>query len=131
MEELIQKIVAQTGLPEQAVMQVVGGVLSHLSDILPAPIAHQVAVMLGIHQEGDGQAQQMPQPQMPQQQASTDQGLGGLLSGLAGALTHGGGGAAPQAGGGGLGGLLNQFGGASVLASVAEQLLAGMMTGRR
>ena len=52
LNELIEKIAVETGLPVTTVAPVVGALLLHLGDVLPAPIAHHVAVALGVHQEG-------------------------------------------------------------------------------
>ena len=129
LNELIEKIAAQTGLPAATVQPVVGAMLAHLGDILPAPIAHQVAIMLGIH-PADAQAQTDASGAAP---AAAGAGLGGLLGNLAGALAAAGGGTATvasatvgssQTGGG-------QFAGAGALASVAESLLAGFLANRR
>ena len=81
MNDLIENIIARTGLPAEAVQPVIGAVLAHLGDVLPAPIAHQVAIFLGVHQEESGDTNT----------AATDAGgaepgLGGLLGGLMGAM---------------------------------------------
>ncbi len=108
--EVIEKIAAQTGLPVTTVAPVVGALLAHLGDILPAPFAHQLAIMLGIHQE-DGTAQQP----MPTGAQAAQPGLGGLLGGFAG---------------GGAGNPAN-VAGASALINVAESLLTGFLTAKR
>jgi hypothetical protein len=61
MDELIAKIAAQTGQPVETVTPIVGALLAHLGDVLPAPLAHQLAIMLGIHQE-DGTSDANAQP---------------------------------------------------------------------
>ena len=141
--DLIEKIAAQTGVPVAMVQPVLGSMLSHLSDILPAPVAHMVAVAMGIHQNED----QAPQSSPVQDQGGADSGLGGLLGGLLGGGLLGGhqAGGQAQAGGAGsdplgslLGSLLgggNQqaggFAGAGALASVAESLLGSLLSGKR
>ena len=104
MNELIEKIAAQTGQPVETVAPIVGALLAHLGDVLPAPLAHQLAVMLGIHQE-DGNADAGAQPT-----------TGGLLGGLAASLEGGTGGS---------------FAGATSLVNVAQSLLGGYLAGRR
>ena len=125
MNDLIETIIARTGLPAEAVRPVIGAVLAHLSDVLPAPIAHQVAIFLGVHQEESGGTNA----------GTTDaggagRGLGGLLGGL-----MGGGGAGGLLGGllGGAGGTGAQggFAGAGSLMNAAESLLAGVLAGKR
>ncbi len=125
MNDLIENIIARTGLPAEAVQPVIGAVLAHLGDVLPAPIAHQVAIFLGVHQEESGDTNT----------AATDAGgaepgLGGLLGGL-----MGGGGAGGLLGGllGGAGGTGAQggFAGAGSLMNAAESLLAGVLAGKR
>lgn len=46
MDQLISQITEKTGLPSDKVEQVVGMVVSFLSDKLPAPIASQVTGLL-------------------------------------------------------------------------------------
>ena len=114
LNELIEKISAQTGLPPATVQPVLGAGLAHLGDILPAPIAHQIAIMMGIHpDDGTVAAGTAAAP------AAQGSGLGGVLEGLAGSMMSGGGGAQ------------GQFGGAGALASVAESLLGSLLAGRR
>ena len=141
--DLIEKIAAQTGVPAAMVQPVLGSMLSHMSDILPAPVAHMVAVAMGIHQNED----QAPQGNPVQDQGGADPGLGGLLGGLLGGGLLGGqaqagGNAQAQAGADPLGSLLgsllgggNQqgggFAGAGALASVAESLLGSLLSGKR
>ncbi len=124
MNDLIETIIARTGLPAEAVRPVIGAVLAHLGDVLPAPIAHQVAIFLGVHQEESGGTNA----------GATDAGgagpgLGGLLGGLMG------GGAGGLLGGllGGAGGTGAQggFAGAGSLMNAAESLLAGVLSGKR
>jgi hypothetical protein len=105
MNELIEKIAAQTGQPVETVTPIVGALLAHLGDVLPAPLAHQLAVMLGIHQD-DGTTGADVQP-----------AAGDLLGGLAASIEGGG------AGGG--------FAGATSLMNVAQSLLGGYLAGRR
>jgi hypothetical protein len=106
MDELIAKISAQTGIPAATVTPVVGAMLAHLGDVLPAPLAHQLAIILGVHQE-DGTATADPSAAQP--------GLGGLLGGLAGSL-------------GGAGG---STAGATALVNVAQSLLSGFLASKR
>ena len=112
--EVIEKIAAQTGQPVTVVAPIVGALLAHLGEVLPAPFAHQLAIMLGIHQE-DGTA---PAPGGQTPGASAEPGLGGLLGGLAGNFAGGGGNAANVAG-------------ASALINVAQSLLTGFLTAKR
>ncbi len=122
LNDLIEKISAQTGLPAATVQPVVGALLAHLSDILPPPLAHMLAVSMGIHQEPGQQAS------VPAEQAASGGGLGGLLGGGGGNDSLGG-----LLGGllGGGGGAQGSFAGAGALASVAESLLGGLLSGRR
>ena len=109
MNDLIAKIAAQTGIPPETVTPVVGAVLAHMGEVLPAPLAHQLAVMLGIHQEADA----------PDADASSAQPTaGGLLGGLTGSLPGG------EATG-------DSFAGATSLMNVAQSLLGGFLSGRR
>lgn len=135
MNDLIEKIAAQTGMPAAQVMPVVGALLSHLSEILPPPLAHMIAVAMGIHEEPGGQ----PAPEQ-QQAPEPAGGLGGLLGGLLGGGAQAQGPGQQQGGdplGALLGGLLGggaaqgNYAGAGALANVAESLLAGMLSGRR
>jgi hypothetical protein len=105
LDELIQKIAMQTGQPVETVTPIVGAILAHLGDVLPAPLAHEIAIILGVH-PADGAADTEAQP-----------GAGGLLGGLAGNFT-----------GGGAGG---SFAGADSLMNVAQSLLGGFLAGRR
>lgn len=109
MNEPIERIAVQTGVPVDSVAPVVGALLAHLGFVLPAPIAHEVAILLGVHRE-DGQSQDGP---------DTGPAPGGFLGGLARDLT-GGGTAAPGA-----------FAGADSLMNVAQSLLGGFLSGRR
>jgi hypothetical protein len=110
LNELIEKIAAETGLPVTTVAPVVGALLSHLGDVLPAPIAHHIAVALGVHQEGDA-------PDAPG--AVDDQAATPSLGGFAGGLLGGGGGAE------------GGFPGATSLANVAASLMSGFLSGKR
>ena len=103
MDELIAKIAVQTGQPVETVAPIVGALLAHLGDVLPAPIAHQIAIMLGIHQEDDATADAQPPG-------------GGLLGSVIGTLEG-------QGSGGG-------FAGASALANMAQSLLSGYLSRR-
>ena len=110
LDELIQKISAQTGQPTTTVAPVVGALLAHLGDVLPAPLAHQLAIFLGVHQDDA----------TPTEAASASQpGLGGLLGELAGTL--GGGGGIPD----------SRVAGATALVSVAQSLLSGFLAAKR
>jgi hypothetical protein len=110
MNDLIEKIAAQTGIPPETVAPVLGAVLAHLGDVLPAPFAHQLAIMLGVHQEEGG---------APDADGSSAQPTaGGPLGGFAGSLT----------GGGGAG---ESFAGATSLMNVAQSLLGGFLSGKR
>ena len=106
MNELIEKIAAQTGQPVETVTPVVGALLAHLGDVLPAPIAHQLAIFLGVHQD-DGTADPAA--------ATEGSGIGGMLAGLAGAASG------PDARGAG----------AAALMSAAQSLLGGFLASRR
>ena len=110
LDELIQKISAQTGQPTTTVAPVVGALLAHLGDVLPAPLAHQLAIFLGVHQDdatpADGASASQP-------------GVGGLLGELAGSL--GGGGGTPDA----------RVAGATALVNVAQSLLSGFLAAKR
>jgi hypothetical protein len=109
LDELIQKISDQTGQPTTTVAPVVGALLAHLGDVLPAPLAHQLAIFLGIHQEGAA----------PDAGSATSQpGMGGLLGEIAGGL---GGGGAPDA----------RVAGATALINVAQSLLSGFLASKR
>lgn len=110
MDELIAKIAAETGLPVETVAPVVGALLAHLGDVLPAPIAHHVAVALGVHQDGDA-----PDTNV----ASGDQGTGGGLGAFAGSLMSGG--DAPA----------GAYPGATSLVNVAESLMSSFLSGKR
>ena len=122
MNELIERIAAQTGVPVESVAPVVGAMLSHLGDVLPAPIAHEVAILLGVHRD-DGQSQDGrdtgPGPGGFFGGTDTGPGPGGFLGGMARDLT-GGGTAAPGA-----------FAGADSLMNIAQSLLGGFLSGRR
>jgi hypothetical protein len=107
MDELIAKIAAQTGQPVETVTPIVGALLAHLGDVLPAPLAHQLAVMLGIHQDDASQADGTGDAQPVG---------GGLLGSVIGSLEG-------QGSGGG-------FAGATALANVAQSLLSGYLTKR-
>lgn len=109
MEEIIAKIAAQTGQPAETVTPIVGALLAHLGDVLPAPIAHQLAVMLGVHSDDT--------PASDDATAPAPAAGGGLLGSVFGQL---GGSAAPG----------GEFAGASALANVAQSLL-GSLSGRR
>ena len=111
LDELIQKISAQTGQPTTTVAPVVGALLAHLGDVLPAPLAHQLAIFLGVH----------PEDATPADGASSSQtGMGGLLGELAGGL-GGGGGGTPDA----------RVAGATALVNVAQSLLSGFLAAKR
>jgi hypothetical protein len=107
MDELIGKIAAQTGQPVETVGPIVGALLAHLSDVLPAPIAHQIAIMLGIHKD-DGTQDNATADAQPEGAGL----LGSVIGGLAG-----------QGSGGG-------FAGASALANMAQSLLGGYLSRR-
>jgi hypothetical protein len=109
LDELIQKISDQTGQPTTTVAPVVGALLAHLGDVLPAPLAHQLAIFLGIHQEAAA-----PDAGAPASQP----GMGGLLGEIAGGL---GGGGAPDA----------RVAGATALINVAQSLLSGFLASKR
>jgi hypothetical protein len=111
LNELIQKIATQTGQPVETVAPVVGALLAHLGDVLPAPIAHQVAIFLGVHDDAGASGTGAPGD-------GASAGAGGLLGSLAGSF-----------GGGGTGGSSNA--GAAALVNVAESLLGGLLAGRR
>jgi hypothetical protein len=113
LNELIQKIATQTGQPVETVTPVVGALLAHLGDVLPAPIAHQVAIFLGVHDDAEASG-----TGAATDGASGASGAGGLLGSLAGSF-----------GGGGTGGSSNA--GAAALVNVAESLLGGFLAGRR
>ena len=107
MNDLIEKIAGQTGIPAETVAPVVGAVLAHMGDVLPAPLAHQLAVMLGIHQEGGA----------PDADGSVAQpSVGGLPGSLPSGLP---------------GGVGENFSGATSLMNVAQSLLGGFLAGRR
>lgn len=71
MEQLIAQITEKTGLPADKVQEVVGMVVSFMSDKLPAPIASQVTGLL----EGGGGAMDAAGGAMD----AAKKGLGGLL----------------------------------------------------
>src|SRR5580700_7893387 len=100
MDELIAKIAAQTGQPVETVTPIIGALLAHLGDVLPASLAHEIAIVLGVH-SADG-SDGTPQP-----------AAGGLLGTVMGSLE----------GAGGTGG----FAGASALAGVAQSLLGSYL----
>ena len=100
MDEIIAKIAAQTGQPPETVAPIVGALLAHLGDVLPPPLAHQIAIMLGIHPD-DGSVD-----------ASAAPASGGLLGSLETGLQGG------------------SFGGATSLVNVAESLLGGYLARR-
>jgi hypothetical protein len=157
LEDLIDKVAAQTGVPAETVRPVVGALLSHFSEVLPAPVAHMVAVAMGIHPRDPDQAgadaasaasdDAAPAASDYTAPAASDYtaparsgeagGLGGLLGGLeenlAGAGRSGTGGDALS---GLLGGLLGRgaaqgdFAGAGSLANAAESLLGGLLARR-
>jgi hypothetical protein len=108
MEDIIAKIAAQTGQPVETVTPIVGALLAHLGDVLPAPIAHQLAVMLGIHSDDTTASDDATAPAPA---------AGGLLGAVFGKL-----GGSADAGG--------EFAGASSLTNVAQSLL-GSLGGRR
>ena len=108
LNDLIDKIALQTGIPPETVAPVVGAVFAHLGDILPAPLAHQLAIMLGVHKEGE----------VPDADGSNPQPTGeGLPGGLSGGLPSGGTG--------------ESFAGAASLMNVAQSLLGGFLSARR
>ena len=109
MEELIAKIAAQTGQPVETVAPIVGALLAHLGDVLPAPIAHQLAIMLGIHSDDNTASDAAAAP------APAGGGLlGSVMGQLEGSATPGG-----------------EFTGAAALANVAQSLLGSYLGGRR
>jgi len=110
MNELIQKISTQTGLPPETVAPVVGALLAHLGDVLPAPLAHELAIILGVH-PADGTTDVGAAPAQP--------AAGGLLGGLAASLASGGG--ATDA----------RVAGASALMNAAQSLLSGFLAERK
>jgi hypothetical protein len=110
MNELIDKISAQTGLPATTVTPVLGALLAHLGDVLPPPLAHQLAIILAIH------------PADETTDASADGAhpeAGGLLGGLAASLASPG------------GNTDSRVAGASALMSVAQSLLSGFLAEKR
>jgi hypothetical protein len=111
MDELIAKIAAQTGQPAETVSPIVGALLAHLGDVLPAPIAHQLAIILGIHPNDDTTSDDTAAP-------APAPAAGGLFGSVLGQLE---GSAAPG----------GQFAGASSLASVAQSLLGSYLAERR
>ena len=111
MDELIAKIAAQTGQPTETVSPIVGALLAHLGDVLPAPIAHQLAIMLGIHPDDQTSGDETAAP--------APVAGGGLLGVVMGQLE--GSSAAPG----------GEFAGASALANVAQSLLGSYLGGRR
>ncbi|HTB44562.1 MAG TPA: hypothetical protein VK741_13115 [Acetobacteraceae bacterium] len=104
---LIEKIASQTGQPVETVTPIVGALLAHLGDVLPAPLAHEIAIILGIHQD-DNAVDTAAQP--------TNRGI---LGSLAESLTGNGG----ETGG--------SFAGASSLMNAAQTLLGGYLAGKR
>jgi hypothetical protein len=109
MDELIAKIAAQTGQPAETVAPIVGALLAHLGDVLPAPIAHQVAIMLGIHSDDQTSSDDTAAP------APAAGGIFGVVMGqLEGSGAPGG-----------------EFAGATALANVAQSLLGSYLGGRR
>jgi hypothetical protein len=110
MDELIAKIAEETGLPAATVAPVLGALLAHLGDVLPAPIAHHVALALGVHQDGD-----TPDASV----ASDDPGASGVPAGLTGSF--------PGAGDASAGG----YPGATALVNVAESLMSSFLGPRR
>jgi hypothetical protein len=117
MDELINKIAADTGLPASTVAPVLGALLAHLGDVLPAPIAHHLAVALGVHQGTDANASDANTSDA--NSAGGNPGAGGVLGGLAGELLGSGNGA-PGA-----------YPGATSLVNVAESLMSSFLAGRR
>ncbi|HEY6433469.1 MAG TPA: hypothetical protein VIZ17_15930 [Acetobacteraceae bacterium] len=103
MNELIAKIAAQTGQPVETVTPIVGALLAHLGDVLPAPLAHQLAVMLGIHPDDGTSA------------ANTQQDDGTSDPNAQPGATAGAG----------------SFAGATSLMNVAQSLLGGYLAQRR
>ncbi len=110
MNELIEKICAQTGQPATTVAPVVGALLAHLGDVLPAPLAHQLAIILGIHP-----ADETTDPNA----AGTQPASGGLLGGLAASFEGAG------------GNTDSRVAGASALINVAQSLLSGFLAEKR
>lgn len=107
LDELIAKIATQTGQPVEAVTPIVGALLAHLGDVLPAPIAHQLATILGIHSDETVASDDTAAP-----------AAGGLLGSVLGQLE---GSAAPG----------GEFAGATALANVAQSLLGSYLGDRR
>ncbi len=92
MNELIAKIAAQTGQPVETVTPIVGALLAHLGDVLPAPLAHQLAVMLGIHPDdatSDPNAQQDDGASDPNAQLAGGSGGASSLMNVAQSLLGG------------------------------------------
>ncbi len=75
MEQLIAQITDKTGLPADKVQEVVGMVVSFISDKLPAPIASQVTGLL----EGGGDAAGGAMDAAGGAMDAAKKGLGGLL----------------------------------------------------
>jgi hypothetical protein len=110
MNELIEKICAQTGQPATTVAPIVGALLAHLGDVLPAPFAHQLAIILGIH-PADGTTDANA--------AGPQSEMGGLLGGLAASFGNASGNTDPR------------FAGAGALINVAQSLLSGFLAEKR
>jgi hypothetical protein len=110
MNELIEKICAQTGQPATTVTPIVGALLAHLGDVLPPPLAHQLAIILGIHQADET---------TDAGTAGTQPESGGLLGGLAASLANAGGNTDAR------------VAGASALMNVAQSLLSGFLAEKR
>jgi hypothetical protein len=109
LNDVIQKIADQTGQPVETVTPIVGALLAHIGDVLPAPLAHQLAIALGVHPD-DGSADAAT--------AGTQPAAGGLLGSVMTSLE--GGGAAS-----------GNFAGATSLMNVASSLLGGYLSSRR
>ena len=109
LDELIAKIATQTGQPVETVTPIVGALLAHLGDVLPAPIAHQLATILGIH---------LDETVASDDTAAPAPAAGGLLGSVLGQLE---GSAAPG----------GEFAGATALANVAQSLLGSYLGDRR
>jgi hypothetical protein len=107
MDELIAKIAAQTGQSVETVTPIVGALLAHLGDVLPAPLAHQLAIMLGVHSDDKTASDDTAAP-----------ATGGFLGSVMGQLEG-------SAGSGG------EFAGATSLANVGQSLLGSFLSGRR
>ena len=109
MDELIDKISAQTGQPATVVAPVLGALFAHLGDVLPAPLAHQLAIILGVHQV-DGTPDATT--------AGAQPGMAGLLGGLENLAS---GSATADA----------RVEGASALINAAQSLLGGFLASKR